>query len=1284
MATDAVPSDKQKPCDAQPNPIAELLELTFKPIASLRLTVALFAMAIFIILVGTLAQEKQNMWEVISAYFRAWISWIEAPVLFPRSWFPNLEDGTMCKLVAFAWLAGGAAAAVPCFARRHRHALWLAAGWVVLALAASMALQTVLLGGFFFPGGAAIGAMLAGNLLAAHLIRFKIQVSGVRLWIGVAVVAFGVLVTWVVIAAGHSKEGLQAVPFFEWSTLWLMCKIGLSLLWLVMVAGFVVLIPKARTRIIELAILGTSVFLVAILLAWLWLGGDRAYLGDAGMRILWQLIQSEFAAVVLLVGFILVFRRGGGMVLIHAGLALLMFGEWFVSWYAVEERMTIPEGQTSNFAEDTRETELAIVDPSFSDTHDDVVAIPRSRLANSAAAGTPIQHDDLPFDVQVVKYMKSSDIRAAKEDGDNLATAGRGLTYVAVEAASSGGADSSGTIDIASAYVRFVEKNGDEEIGTYLLSQFMSFQDISEKISVGEKTYDVALRFKRTYKPYSIRLIDFRKDDYIGTSIAMNYSSDVQLIDPSRNVDREVRIWMNNPLRYAGETFYQSNYRLEPQETTILQVVTNTGWMIPYVSCMLVVTGMLAHFWFVLLRFLRRHAEDCAAGTGVYAAQVADSSTNNASKRQRRRKGKDDAEQPPEPAGGGLALTLVPVLVVLVSAIWVLGKARSPSASPEGFELAEFGKLPLVYEGRVKPFDTLARNALRKISDYSTYKDENGERQPAVRWLLDVIANPDEADKHKVFRIYNLELLHTLGLERRKGFHYSLGEIRGMGDEVREELEVFDRHVRETREVDNEKLTFYQRKALELNNRFQSYLRLRSAFEPRDIPPFPDEDELKEDRQKALRDWVQRVITAVSHSERMLEQMQVPLAVPASSGEEDEDEKNVDEETWLPYATACNKTYIKKEILRQEADPAVASLVAIFDAYGRGDANAFNSEVAEYRQWLTQNGPAKLKPRRVSVEAFYNQFAPLFYCIFLYGFALVPAVASYFGWTKVLRRSAFWMLVFILCVHTFAIILRIYISGRPPSTNLYSSAISVAWMCAAFGLVLEAVFRLGFGNVVAAVGGFAALLIAQFLGLRGDTFTVLQAVLDTQFWLTLHVIAIFIGYAATFVAGLIGILYIILGFFTPILDRTASKDLTRMIYGVLCFAILFSFWGTVLGGLWADDSWGRFWGWDPKENGALIIVLWNVLILHALWGRMTRERGLAVLAVIGNIVTAWSWFGVNELGVGLHSYGFTEGVLFWLGAFVVSQLGIIAVGCLPLSMWMSFKGQEEPVTAEAV
>jgi ABC-type transport system involved in cytochrome c biogenesis permease subunit len=184
---------------------------------------------------------------------------------------------------------------------------------------------------------------------------------------------------------------------------------------------------------------------------------------------------------------------------------------------------------------------------------------------------------------------------------------------------------------------------------------------------------------------------------------------------------------------------------------------------------------------------------------------------------------------------------------------------------------------------------------------------------------------------------------------------------------------------------------------------------------------------------------------------------------------------------------------------------------------------------------------------------------------------------------------------------------------------------------------------------------------------------VLQAVLDTQFWLTTHVQCITAGYLATFVAGGLAIGAIV---HRMVHRNELSGDrqngravelqriLHRITYGTICFATFFSLIGTVLGGLWADDSWGRFWGWDPKENGALMIVLWNAIVLHARWDKLVRERGFALLAIGGNIVTAWSWFGTNQLGIGLHSYGFTSGVLMILTYFVLSQLVIIAAGWL--------------------
>jgi ABC-type transport system involved in cytochrome c biogenesis permease subunit len=157
------------------------------------------------------------------------------------------------------------------------------------------------------------------------------------------------------------------------------------------------------------------------------------------------------------------------------------------------------------------------------------------------------------------------------------------------------------------------------------------------------------------------------------------------------------------------------------------------------------------------------------------------------------------------------------------------------------------------------------------------------------------------------------------------------------------------------------------------------------------------------------------------------------------------------------------------------------------------------------------------------------------------------------------------------------------------------------------------------------------------------------------------------------VAGFLAIIYILRGVFTTTLSESTAKSLARMVYGIVCFATLFSFVGTVLGGIWADQSWGRFWGWDPKENGALLIVLWNATILHARWGGLVRERGLMNLAVIGNIVTSFSWFGVNMLGIGLHSYGFTDAAFKWLILFIVSQVAIILLGLMPQKLWRSFQ-----------
>ncbi|HJN08039.1 MAG TPA: cytochrome c biogenesis protein CcsA [Pirellulaceae bacterium] len=1327
--------------DAMPDSLDTTLSVIttgLRPLASLRLTVVLFALSIVIVLVGTLAQVNMDMWEVMDRYFLSWFAWIEFQVFFPRSWFPNLQN------VPF---------------------------------------------GIPFPGGAMIGALLALNLATAHVVRFKVQAKSRRMVVGLVVLLVGIVLTSLVVLSGHNMTGLQGNAPVSWATSWLLVKVGVAVTGLALLVGTITLPLADSRRRIERVALGSSAVILLVTAAWLFLAGDGAYLGDAGMRILWQLIQCGFSGGILLVGCILLFKKRGGIVLIHLGVGLLMFGQFWVAKYDIEEQMTIEENTTVSFAKDIRRTELAVIDSSDT-TKDVVVVIPQPlllqsvRLAKGKLDGGPghaqrgirdwfgsppflddqgiIHHDDLPFDVQVLVYYKNADLEDPKTTETNLATDGTGLNVVAKPVRAASGASSS-SVDLAAAYVKLLSKENGQELGTFLLSQIASSQDIVEEVAVADHAYEMSLRFARSYKPYSVTLVDVRKDDYLGTSTPRNYSSDIHLVDADRGTDRNVRIWMNNPLRYAGETIYQTGYAGPPQvakETTTLSIVTNSGWMIPYVACMLVATGMLAHFLSVLLRFLKRR--EGAAATAFESVVEMKAAKQPGKPGKGKQKSSDQASSSVATTAGSehWASIAVPVAVVGLFAILFFRAANRPEATPGEMDLQAVGELPVIADGRVKPFDTLARNTLRVISTRESFKGRiegtalkeqwpeivadlhkkwpavdaaklkalDGdidaaiemveqeteeehyvvdnyvdilmtERLPAIRWLMDVIARPAVAEKHKVFRIDNLEVLDMLKLNRRKSNCYSVEEIRGG-------VEEFERQVDIARRLDVEKLSTFQRKLLELDQRVRSFTQIGAAFQPPTLPPLPTPEEFEKDRATATSK-IGAFRQAYFGFMQSIDSIHPPLAVPNEEGSTVGGEPHEeDDDQWQPYAKAWATALINVRMLGQDPPPSLEHLNKIIVAYGVREPEEFNDEVQRYKRHLRRDGPPQLKSKYAKTgltatglmttgfveryfgtfygfEAYFNYVSPFFFCWWPYLLAFVLTATSWLVWPKPLNRAAFWLIVFTLVIHTLALAARIYISGRPPVTNLYSSSVFIGWGAVIFGLVLEYLYRNGVGNIVAATIGFATMVIAHNLAGDGDTFTVLQAVLDTQFWLATHVVCITLGYSTTFLAGAIGLIYVLWGVFTSQLNAPVRKDLARMIYGVTCFAIFFSFVGTVLGGLWADDSWGRFWGWDPKENGALLLVLWNALVLHARWGGVVKERGLAILALSGNIVTAWSWFGVNELGVGLHSYGFTEGVLPMLAIFVGSQLVVAAIGCLPLTMWLSYRAERDQAKALA-
>ena len=180
----------------------------------------------------------------------------------------------------------------------------------------------------------------------------------------------------------------------------------------------------------------------------------------------------------------------------------------------------------------------------------------------------------------------------------------------------------------------------------------------------------------------------------------------------------------------------------------------------------------------------------------------------------------------------------------------------------------------------------------------------------------------------------------------------------------------------------------------------------------------------------------------------------------------------------------------------------------------------------------------------------------------------------------------------------------------------------------------------------------------HFIGLKyaadGDTLGMLVAVLNSNFWLATHVTTITIGYGVSLVAGLMAHLYLIFSIINP--DKEKLNKIFNNTYGLTLMALFFTLFGTILGGIWADQSWGRFWGWDPKENGALLIVLWHLMMLHLRISGMVQQLGYAFGVSLVNIVVAIAWFGVNLLNVGLHSYGFTDNVATYLFAFILFEI----------------------------
>ncbi len=441
-----------------------VVKKTLGGLASLKLTVALFAMGIFIVLAGTVAQIDKGIWTVVHEYFRCYIARIDLKIFFPRAWD------------------------VP--------------------------------GVFPFPGGWLIGAALSVNLLVAHATRFKVTGTGRALWLGASLIVTGAVLTYVVIQSGlDDTVESELTPAFC-RGLWHALRAGLGggTLLLAYVLSLNYQTQRQSSSFWLWSLGAVACGLLGALTAWLFLHPE-VQLDASGLRILWQLIKGGAAGLVLLAGCHYVFGRRAGIVLLHSGIALLMFSELLTGLQAEEAQMRIVEGQTLNFAEDHRFAELAVTDKSGAN-EDVVTVVPRWMLREAFDSGQAIEHLALPFAIRVVKYMPNAMTRLIQPGEEAIATRGEGLLRLAEERPGTTGVANEQTVDLPAAYVELLSKEGKQSLGTVLLWAVPSPNYFVEPVEVDGKPYEVALRFKRfasSRSIFTVTVAESRRGDRFGS-----------------------------------------------------------------------------------------------------------------------------------------------------------------------------------------------------------------------------------------------------------------------------------------------------------------------------------------------------------------------------------------------------------------------------------------------------------------------------------------------------------------------------------------------------------------------------------------------------------------------------------------------------------------------------------------------------------------------------------------------------------------------------------------------
>jgi len=646
---------------------------------------------------------------------------------------------------------------------------------------------------------------------------------------------------------------------------------------------------------------------------------------------------------------------------------------------------------------------------------------------------------------------------------------------------------------------------------------------------------------------------------------------------------------------------------------------------------------------------------------------------------------------------------------------------RSQPWDPEIVRLAE--ELPIQEQGRIKPLSTFAIYKLLQLNGARTLswtEDQGTERKDddvkhrltATEWLLDCLFFPEQASTYRCFQLQTSEVadaIHVAHDKKKKRDRYSYDELYPGRDKL-DELAQRILHDPRTKEAKNRSAVeeqivqlagkcFEFEKLIHLGDfaRHGYHLpeegNLAQIFggahevsmaellekgpllmEARRILTDPA-SEVEETTRKAKTDAIETLLASGAQMSRLA--MGLALFPPAVTAKE--------QPKWLSLRDLFERRLLTADPL-EPLLPAAAALEEAFVA--RGDMAAMRGAFARLHDSITRLATQRGEGLKVESEVAYHKADLFFLAQWLY---VLGFVAIAIGWMARadhrIHRIVPWALTIPLLLHAAAIAWRCYLRARPPVTTLYETILFISGVAVLAAILVEMIDKRRIAVAFAAgIGAFGLFFAARYeakdaYDSGSDTMPQLQAVLDTNFWLSTHVTTVTIGYAAGLLAALIAHVYVIgklLGLKKG--DPGFYRAVARMTYGVICFGLLFSVVGTILGGIWANYSWGRFWGWDPKENGALMICLWELAILHSRMGGYVKDLGLCTAAIFGGTIVSFSWWHVNLLGVGLHSYGFTHGLLGRLWIYYGIEWLVVLAG---LWLWLDDRARRKAIAAAA-